>query len=154
MKGFGLLEIVVGISMISAIILGLVSVSQFSLRLSDEALINTKASFLLEEEMEAVKIMRDKSWNSNILSLASGNSYYFEYSGNIWKATSSNIYTDDIFERRFIIENVARDANDDISLAGNNDPNTKKITVFVSWKGRNGTTTKQLSGYITNLFDN
>lgn len=152
MKGFGLLEIIVGISIISAVIFGLTSVSQFSLKLADEALLNTKASFLLEEEMEAIRIMRDESWNSNILSLTPGNNYYFEYSGNIWKATSSNIYTDDIFERRFIIENVARDGNDDISLAGVNDPNTKKITVFLSWKGRNGTTTKQISGYIADLF--
>ena len=65
------------------------------------------------------------------------------------------MYVDNIFERIFTIENVGRDANDDIIGSGGiNDPDTKKIVVSVSWRGRNGTTTESMSTYITNLFSN
>lgn len=151
-KGFGLIEIVVGTSIISVAFLGLMSVANLSLKVLQKSSNNIKAGFLMEEGVEAIKIIRDDGWN-NISSLSSGVNYYFDFNGTSWTATTTSSYIDDIFERKFILNNVERDANDDIVVSGANDPNTKKITIYVSWKENNGITTQSFSTYITNLFD-
>lgn len=153
-SGFGLLEIIVGISVISISLFGLSSVSEISLRTMNEALNNTKASFLLDEGVEAVKSLRDSSWSLNIAPLTVSNFYYLSLYNSKWQATSSDNYIDGVFERKIVFESVNRNINDDIALSGTADPDTRKITVYVSWKTRTGTTTKQITGYITNLFNN
>ncbi|MBU3925875.1 prepilin-type N-terminal cleavage/methylation domain-containing protein [Patescibacteria group bacterium] len=151
-KGFGLIEIVVSTSIISVAFLGLMSVANLSLKVLQKSSNNIKAGFLMEEGVEAIKIIRDDGWN-NISSLSNGVNYYFDFDGISWTATTTSSYIDDIFERKFILNNVERDANDDIVVSGANDPNTKKITIYVSWKENNGITTQSFSTYITNLFD-
>lgn len=153
-SGFGLLEIIVGIALISISVFGITSASAVSLRAMDDALNNVKASFLLEEGVEAVKMLRDTSWSLNIVPLVSGNSNYLNFNGLNWQTTSLNTFIDDRFERKFVLENVLRDVNYDIAELGALDANTKKFTVSVSWQEREGTTTKQISGYITNIFNN
>lgn len=153
-KGFGLIEIVVGVSIISICLFGLAAISELSLKAMNEALKSTKASFLLEEGMEAVKILRDAGWSPNLASITTGEKKYLNFNGVGWQSTSSNLYVDGVFERSFILENVYRDLNDDITLSGTLDPDIRKITVSVVWYGRKGTTTRQIEGYITNLFDN
>lgn len=153
-SGFGLLEIIVGIALISISIFGITSVSVISLRVMNESLNNVKASFLLEEGVEVVKILRDKSWLLNITPIVLGNDNYLNFNGLTWQTTSINTFIDSQFERKFVLENVLRDANYDISSSGVLDVNTKKFTVSVAWRERTGTTTKQISGYITNIFNN
>lgn len=153
-RGAGLIEAVAGISIISIFIFSLMLASQLSQKIVGESVRNTQASFLLEEGMEAVKILRDASWSSGIGSLAAGTDYFFSYNGTTWISTNSNVYVDGFFERKFSLNNVYRDANDDISALGTLDNGTKKATISVSWRGRTGTTTKIASFYLTDLFSN
>lgn len=153
-RGFGLVEVVVGVSIIASSIFFVMFVAQISQRVMGDGVSKLKAAFLAEEGIEAVKIMRDDGWQSNITPLQSGASYHLAFNGSGWEATSSPIYIDEIFERTFVAEDVRRDINDDISSSGANDPNTKKITATVSWLGRKGTTTESVSTYITNIFSN
>lgn len=153
-KGFGLIEIVVGVSIVSICLFGLAAISELSLKSMGEALKSTKASFLLEEGMEAVKILRDAGWSQNLAVITPGEKKYLNFNGAGWQLNSSNLYIDDIFERSFVLENVYRDSNDDITLSGTLDPDIRKITVSVAWYGRKGTTTKEITGYIANLFNN
>jgi len=154
-NGFGLIEVVVAVSIISSSILFVMFVAQLSQRVIGDGVSRLQAAFLAEEGMEAVKIIRDESWQSGIDSLQAGLNYYLIFNGSAWNATSSPVLVDDVFERTFAVENVGRDANDDIiELGGINDHDTKKIVVSVSWRGRNGTTTESMSTYITNLFSN
>lgn len=152
--GFGILEIVIGVSIISISLFGLIAVSQFSLRAINESSKNIKAAFLLEEGIEAIRILRDSSWQTDIAPLTSGTTYYLDFDGTTWNSTTINIYIDDLFERNFVINDIYRDANDDISETGTLDSNTKKVTVSVSWLRSTGTTTKIVSTYIANLFNN
>ena len=152
-KGFTLLEVVIGLGILSFIIFGLFSVSQISLRIVNASTRDTQAIFLMEEGLEAVKILRGLSWDGNIKSLSNGTNYYLSFNNNIWQSTTTPVFVDG-FERKFVPENVYRDANDDISAGGNLDSGTKKITVFVSWPEENGTTTKSISTYVTNIFKN
>jgi Tfp pilus assembly protein PilV len=153
-SGFGLLEVVIGVAIISITLFGLMAVSRTALRIVDGAAQNVQAGFLLEEGVEAIKIMRDSGWSANISTLSAGAPHYFNFDGSTWRATTSNIFIDGVFERSFIIENVYRDGDDDIAASGTLDQDTKKISVSVSWNKRTGTTTKTISTYIANLFNN
>lgn len=153
-SGFGLVEIIIGVAIISASLFSLAAVSQISLRLAQTSRQNIKAGFLLEEGVEAVKFLRDAGWDTNIASLTAGVPYYLNFNGTSWESTYVNSYIDGVFERSFVIEDVYRDANDDIAESGDFDLNTKKISVFVSWETPTGTMTKSISTYITNIFNN
>ena len=153
-RGVGLIEAVAGVSIFSIFIFSLMLATQLSQRIVGESVRSAQASFLLEEGADAVKIFRDTSWNSGIGGLAVGTNYFFSYNGTTWISTNNNVYIDGIFERKFVLNNVYRDANDDIASSGTLDNGTKKATVNVSWRGRTGTTTKSASFYLTDLFSN
>jgi len=153
-SGFGLLEIIIGVAITATFIFTAMEVSRFSLRLSEATIRKAKTAFLLEEGIEAVKFLRDSGWDANIGSLTGGTNYYLNFDGSKWQATTTNIFIDEVFERKFILNDVNRNADDDISDFGNPDPDTKKISVSVSSQGRTGTSTEQISAYITNLFNN
>ena len=151
-KGFGLIEIIIGSAILTISLIAISTYFQKSLQLSQDSGKTVQAGFLLEEGVEVVKFFRDTSW-VNISSLTAGSSYYLQFDGSKWATTSSNVFVDGIFERKFVIDNVSRDANDDIvSSGGTNDSDTKTVTVSVSWFTRNSTTTKSISTYITNIF--
>jgi type II secretory pathway pseudopilin PulG len=151
-KGFGIAEIVVAVAIIALSIFGLLSVASVSLKTLRNNTANIQAAFLLEEGVEAVKILRDSGWSVNIVPLGAETNYYLAFNGATWKATTTNAFIDNLYERKFSVNEINRDGNDDIAASGILDPNTKKITVFVSWLSNNGTTTKSISTYITKLF--
>ena len=124
--GIGLIEAVAGVSIISVFIFSLMLASQLSQKIVGESVRNTQASFLLEEGVDTVKILRDTGWGSGIGSLAAGTDYYFSYNGTTWVSTNSNVYIDGIFERKFVLNNVYRNASDDIAASGTLNHTKKK----------------------------
>ena len=152
--GFGLVEIVVSIAIISFSIFSLFFIFELTLRAERKTTNNIKASFLLEEGVEIVKIMRDTSWGANIGALSSGVDYYLVFDGSNWKSSLTPNLIDSLFERKFTVSSVTRDANDDISSVGVDDPSTKEVTFYVSWQERGATTTSSLSSYVMNIFNN
>jgi len=154
-NGFSLVEVIIVISIFLAVLIPFVSLLNL---ISRSALANTakvQAAFLEEEGLEIVRILRDSGWNANIASQTPGAYLFFTFDGTRWATTTSNIYIDGFFERKALVSQVYRDNNQNIvSNGGSLDSNTKKITVFVSWTDRGATTTKSLSTYFTNIFNN
>ncbi len=150
--GFSLVEIIVASAIISLSLVSIISLSGQSIGFSNQSLNIYSASTLLEEGAEAVRTIRDNGW-SNISSLSTSTVYYpiFSTSTNSWSlsATSSNV---GIFTRTVSIASVLRSSTSSIASSGTNDPNTKLITITVSWSEISGTITKTLSFYLTNIF--
>lgn len=149
-----MLELVVGVSIISITLFGITASVQLAMKAAQQNTKSIKANFLAEEGLEAVKTMRDNGWAANIAPLAAGTDYYLLYNGVKWATTTINIFVDGKFERRLRITSVYRDANGNIASSGSADNGTKKITIYVAWPARGGTTTAQMSAYITNIFKN
>lgn len=154
-KGFFLVEIVVSAAIISVITLGLFVAYNlyFNIALKNTAYV--QATFLAEEGIEAVKVIRDSNWNT-ITAFTNGTPYYLSLVSNMWQASVTPVaYIDGTFERKIIFEAVLRDSSTkDISLSGDSDVNTRKVTSTVSWIGRNhATTSVSFSTYITNIHD-
>lgn len=154
-SGLTLVEVVVATSIILAFLLVLFGVNNLYLR---TAFLNTgsiKATFLAEEGLEAVRFLRDASWTDNLASLTLSTNYSLSLESNSWQISSTNIFIDGTFERLITFSDVYRDSSGDIvSSGGTLDPNTKLVTANVSWQRGTATTTKSVSTYITNIFDN
>ena len=139
MRGFGLLEIVVAVAIISGSLAALAEVSTLAVRITQAALAGQQAIFLAEEGIENARLARDTSWATLL--------------------ASSGTETINTFTRAVTLEDVyRRNSDDDIVPASSSDlktldPNTKKITVTVSWQTQKGTVNTTLSAYLTNLFE-
>ena len=154
-KGFGLIEILIVTALIGIAFVALVAFLINSAGLTFRVTRNTEAVALAEEGVEAVRSLRDESWDTNIAALSAGATYYPVISGNQWTLTATdpgpvnNLYT-----RTVTVNNVNRDVNDDIAAAGTPDPNTKEVIVVVTWAERQQTNDVTLTTYITNFLSN
>ncbi|MEK9148351.1 MAG: hypothetical protein AAB650_02840 [Patescibacteria group bacterium] len=154
--GFGLVETVVGAAILSVVLFSLVQVGQFTFRLVDESNLKLRAAFLAEEGLEAVRIIRDTSWSNLIASSALDTDYFIEFTGQTFALQLNPVPpSDGIYERRIRFSSVYRDANDDITTTGGAlDPNTRRVSVTVSWANRGRLATTTISTYLSNLFNN
>ena len=153
-RGFVLVEAIVAVSVVSVVLLSLSGVAIFLSRASSNNTAKIQAAFLAEEGIEAVRILRDNGWSLKIASLDPDTAYYLAYVGGTWNATTDVTLIDSTFERTFVLENVYRNSSYDIvSTGGTLDPNTKKVTVSVSWSPSGLTSTKSFSTYLANIFN-
>lgn len=150
------METVVGAAILIVLMLGLAQVGQFTFRLVDESNLKLRAAFLTEEGIEAVRILRDATWSANITPLALDTDYYPAFSSGAFSlGTMPQVPVDGTFDRRVRFAAVQRDSADDIVESGGTlDPNTRRVTVNVSWQNRGRTNTTSISTYLTNLFNN
>ncbi|TAK57473.1 type II secretion system protein [Patescibacteria group bacterium] len=157
-KGFGMIEVVVAIAIISIAFTALFDVygSYLGVQFANTRIV--KASFLLEEGLEVVRLLRDTSWSSNIGNTTVGTTYYLYWTGSAWQATTTAQTVDTLYTRTLVFSNAYRDSNDRIvSSGGTLDPNTRGYMVTVTWPtntSTSATTSKQISSYITNMFTN
>ncbi len=151
-SGFGLLEIVLGVSILALVLIGAMSVAQNSLRLNRQAIRESQAGFLTAEGAEALRAFRDDSW-TNISGLAAGTTYHLTWNGTRWATTTTGLYIDGIFWRTAVVSNVNRDANDDIVTSGGTlDSGTRKIRVETAWRASGtGTSTKAIELYLADI---
>ena len=150
-KGIGAVEIIIGAAIISLVLLSVGVAFQNSLKASRAIGKRVQASFLAEEGIEALRMLRDNDWQ-NISGLSDGGNYYLVWSSGAWATSTQNSFIDETFERKFTVLNTYRDGNDDIAQSGSLDSNTKKVTASVSWREGLSTTTESISAYLTNIF--
>ena len=153
--GFVLIEALVASGILAIILAGVIGAFLFTLHSALGNTAQVQSAFLAEEGIEAVRILRDTSWTTNIASHTSGTQWYIAFGTSTWQGTSTNRYIDNTFERKVVLADVYRDSNQAITSSGGTlDTNTKKITVSISWQSNGATTTRSLSEYLTNMFIN
>ena len=155
-KGFTIVEALIASAVALIVILGVASAFATTLTASTGTVNRIQAAFLEEEGQEAVRLMRDDSWSTNIASQSAGVPFYLTYNGTTWKATSSPTYIDGKFSRTVTLNTVNRDnsTQDIVTSGGTLDSNTLKVTVAVSWYDHGATTSRSLQSYLTNIFSN
>lgn len=151
-KGFGMIEMIVGSAILTVALLSISSFFQTTLLMSGITQSKLQSEYLIEEGIEAIKLMRDTNYTNNLKNLSDG-TYYLTWTGVTWATTSVNTYIDGKFERSFDIASVQRDGSSDIGI-GSNDPNTKLVTVHVSWDNKGVTSTQSVATYVMNIFNN
>ncbi len=151
-RGSGLIEIIIGLAVIFTAFFSALTAYIFFIQVSIKNADVTKSNFLLEETVEVVRYLRDSNWTS-FSGLATSTTYFLDFDGVSWNATSTNNYIDDKFERSFVVYTVFRDGNGDISAIGTEDESIRKIEASVSWFVSGATSTQSAETYLANLFE-
>lgn len=150
--GFGLVEILVGSSMLVVILLSFSFFYKEVLELTTRTTALVQSNYLLDEGMEAAKLMRDSGWDTNIAAVSTSTKYHLAFSGNLWISTTTSSLIDNVYDRTITFDDVFRDINDDIATTGTYDPNARKVTIEVSWYN-GATSSNSVSTYITNFLN-
>jgi hypothetical protein len=146
-KGMSLAEVVIASAVILLVFVVLLRTNSVYYQTAVGAEKSVKATFLLEEGLEAVNYLSRSDWNN--FPSPSPTVYYLNWSGVSWLATTTSLSIDNTYVRNFVIDSVNRDSNDDIVLAGGlPDQNTKKITMSALWSENGNIVTKSISAYI------
>lgn len=150
------MEVIIASAIISLLIGALIGATNSYLKTSIRNTSNVKAGYLLEEGVEALKVIRDRGYTTYITTLTNNTTYYLYWNGTIWTATTTSSAIDSEFFRTITLDAVYRDGSSDIANSGSLDTGTRKATVTVSWidNTTQATTSKSLVTYITNLLSN
>lgn len=153
-KGLSVVEVLVGSAIIAAFLFASVQAFSSAVRLNRQSLRTLQAGYLLEEGIEVVKQLRDVSWAGQIAVQDTGTPFYLERAGGAWQTTTTPEYVDGLFAREVVLDDVYRDANQDIAGSGTLDEGTRKVTVTVAWREGAATTTRAMSTYIADFLEN
>ena len=153
-KGISIIEILVVIAIIITALSSLLGLASFSLGVSTLIKQTNQANNLSQEVMEAVRNFRDgTSWDIDGLGkLATSTDYYPQATGSPskWQLVQGTENIDG-FTRKVVFEDVMRDSNSNIVESGGTyNPNTKKVTVTVSWEERGRDHKLEIFTYLTN----
>ncbi len=153
--GMGVIEIVIAVAIIGIVMF---AVYQFAIASSISVQVSARqveAAYLAEEGIEAVRALRNQSWNTSITPLLSNVTYYPTLTTGTWTLSTTNPGTiDGLFTRTIVIQDVLRDVNDNIAASGTIDVNTRKVTATVSWSEKSTTQQVVLETYLTNFLSN
>jgi prepilin-type N-terminal cleavage/methylation domain-containing protein len=153
-RGFSLVEIIIGSAIIATSFVAIIGVNNYVLKNSLRHPYKTQSVYLAQEGIEALRIIRDRSYGTNIAPLSIGSTYYLHFNGITWISTTTPNLVDGVFTRNFILGDVYRDGNFNIANTGTLDSNSRLVTVNVMWRDENGTSTRQLQSYLFNTFNN
>ena len=155
------METVVGAAIIAAVLFGLAEIGRFSFRAVADASFRLRASFLAEEGVEIIRLLRDTSWSGQILPLQPSRSYHPVFAGGAWTlSTTDEHFADSVFDRTVRLYDVYRDdVTQDIKTTATSsgstlDSTTREVHVTVSWSNRGSTSTVEVATYFTDLFGN
>ncbi len=151
-KGITIIEVIIATSIVTLSMISISVVYGNFVSLSIKNTDKIQAAFLLDEGVEALKMIRNNSW-SQIASSTPNTDYYLVWYNNIWQSTTTQIVVDNKFIRKYRVRNAYRDGNLNVyesSSYGSNDDNNKIVDLSVNWNN-GATTTKSISFYIFNL---
>ncbi len=149
-QGFGLIEIMVVVAIVGLAFGALAGLGNYSLKISSRLKNQVIATNLAAETIEATKAVKDENWNI-LANLSLETPYHPEKTGSLQKWTLVNGSENfNGFLRQAVLNQVFRDANDDIAPTGTLDSNTKKITATVSWTEDGQNRQISLTAYLTN----
>lgn len=155
-QGFSLIEIIIASAVMLVAWLAVFYTFSVLTQFSSRNTSSIKASMLLEEGSEALRSIKDVSWTTNIVPLASCTSsspcrITYDFVNNLWEATTSPILIDGKFDRTFFLSDVYRDSSFNVvSSGGTLDAGSEKATITVSWFQGNATTSESLETYLFN----
>ncbi len=153
-RGMSLFEILIGCTIVTVGILAIIDAYSVYVKYALTHDGKVEATYLLEEGVEAMSLLRDSGWTANITPLVPATTYYLTFNGTSWVTTTVPQYVEGSFLRKVNIAAVNRDTSGMINTVGTNDTGTKLITVTVEYPQSNGTTTVSLSKYLVNMYAN
>lgn len=156
-KGFSVVEIIVASAIIATVVTAIGGGWQIYLKTTRDAMNYTMAANMTEEGGEAVQLLRDLGWTTNIASLSLDTSYdlYWDTTNSTYKATTTPQLLQGLYRRTITFGAVERDAWDNIvTSGGTTDANTRKVTIDVYLGSATSTPLSESQMLIHNTYAN
>lgn len=154
-QGFSVAEIMMVIVVFAIFSVSIYQALIFYHKSMKGAVNKVAAIYLAQEGIEAVRSLRNKSWDDNIFDLDEAIVYYPVLVGDEWTLSTTNPGPiDGAYIRTVELDEVFRNSSDDIDTAGAEDPNTKKIQVKIAWDEPAGNKEIKIETYLTNFLAN
>jgi Tfp pilus assembly protein PilW len=156
-RGIGIVETLVGLSILVSAVLVLMAAFNNYINIAIRETNVLTATYLAEEGVEATRSIRDAGFAADIATQTTGTPYHIVFNGTDWDFTATPQIIDGKFTRTVTLDDVyRRDSDSDIVDVSSGDPKTldpetKKVTVVVSYEGGESRT---IVTYLTDLFDN
>lgn len=113
----------------------------------------TQAAVLVQEAAEAVQLMRDASWDTEVASLALDTTYHLAWENGSYAATTTEVLLQERFTRTVTFSAVERDANDNIVTSGGTaDDDTRRVTIAV-YRESDGTELLTSDLFLHNMYE-
>lgn len=159
-RGFGLIEIVITVAVVSVGFFALSAIAQSAFRAVHSKATERQAIYLAEETIEVARFLRDISWSTHIASLGTGVTYYpvFASTTRTWSfASTVPPFVFGVFAQEALLLPVYRDSlTHDITASTSPntylDAGTKEIISRVTWD--NNTRFVEIRAYLSNMFQN
>ncbi len=151
-KGYGIVEIIITLSMGMILLFGIDQFLNLSLRMAMDDIKKTEALNLAKSSLEQARAVRDEDW-TNISGLTLGSHYHFDVSASPEKwITASGDNTVGRYTVWIVTSSVNRDniSDDIVSSGGSLDANTIRVDSYVSWISSSGAQQISLFEYLTN----
>ncbi len=132
-KGFGIVEVLVSLSIFTMIVLSFNEIGRVALNSWEDAKNKSIAYNIIQGTFECIRNMRDNNFNTP------GNNW--DLSLDVTGVESSCTMKVDGFTRTISIENIKTTLSDSVVK--------KKITIDISWKGRMGVKNLKSATYLT-----
>ena len=158
-RGVSVVEVLVASAIIMTSVVSILGVYSGLTSISVRNTSKVQAGMLLDEGAEALRFMRDVSWNANIAPLATNTPYwlYWDYSTSTygWRATTTRVIIDGQFDRSFVITPVNRDSStyNIVQSGGVVDPGTMQAQITTSWFDKTSTTSQSMAMYLYNTYN-
>lgn len=155
-KGAGIVEAIVAISVASIAFASLLTAGAYFIRGGLFATDQAQALFLLDESVEVVRFLRDDSYSMNITPLIGAGPMHLVPSTHHWSATTTHSLVHGRYTRTIEIEEVyRRNSDDDIVPASSAeakyvDPGTVLLTIHIAWGGG----ALESATFVTDLYEN
>lgn len=155
--GQSLVELLVGVAIVTIIISSVVTAVVLGLRIHFQSVASRGAAALEQETMESVRSVAEGKW-SNLYSVSpkgATTTYRITSSGTppvltVASSTEEVVVNNITYTRFFSVENVNRDASGNIvEGSGTEDPSTQKITATVQWPINGQTAELKIAEYLT-----
>jgi len=132
-KGFGLVETIVAMAIFIILVSGGAAFTVPALRMNRLGGTMTDATLFAQEGIEAARSIKKQGWTIPFLATDCTGGCGISVSGGVW-VWSGTTNTKPPFLRTIVVSSVSRDGSGTIvSSGGVDDPDTKKVTVTVTW---------------------
>lgn len=164
-RGFSLVEVLIGSSIICLSLIFIINLETGISKLGFNSVSRIQAGMLAEEGVAAIINLRNVSWQ-NIATLDNNVPYklFWDQGDGLWKTAAWANLIDNKFDRTVVFYDVYRSPLTyeivpppngwflltDIPVI---DPGTKKFVVTITWHDDNGTSTKSVTSYVHNIFN-
>jgi len=153
--GLSVVEIIVASAILLTLVTAIGGGWQLYLRVVRDGTNYTMASNLSEEGAEAIQLMRDGGWTSNIIPLSLGTEYDLYWNGSNYIATTTPQLLQSIYRRTVTFSSVERDAWSNIVTSGGVlDADTRKVDIKIYLANSTSTILTQSQILIHNTYDN